>query len=110
MGADLTPVSYIAGTAASITAVLAGARSYYARQRKRWTDEGARAEASTQALEANTRAAAANTAALADLGRKLGEFTDETRRELNGHDQRIGRLEDVAERPMHVRRPEGRAP
>jgi hypothetical protein len=112
MAADLTPLYYVSATAASIVGVLGGARSYYARQRKRWTDEGARAQRNTEALERNTEAAAANTAAIGKLAAKLDSFATEARERLNDHGARLndhgirlGRLEDVIEAPMRVRRP-----
>ena len=100
MPADLTPIYYVTGTAASIAAVLGGARSYYSRQRKRWTDEGARSQRNAEALEANTRAAAANTDAISRLTAKLDRFADETRETLRSHDNRIGRLEDMADNQL----------
>lgn len=102
--ADPTAAYYISGTALSIVGVLGGARSYYARQRKRWTEEGAQGQKNTEALERNTEEARKNTVAIGTLTDKLDRFADETRRELNGHDIRIGRLEDVTEGPLHTRR------
>jgi hypothetical protein len=93
-------VYYVSGTAASIAAVLAGARSYYNRQRKRWTDEGVRSQRNAEALEANTKAAGANTDAIGRLTGKLDQFADETRATLHHHDTRIGRLEDMAENQL----------
>jgi hypothetical protein len=95
MGGDLVPVYYITGTAASIAAVLGGARAYYSRQRKRWTDEGARVQRSTEALDSNTDAARANTDAIQKLSARIDTFAEETRRQLNGHDMRLQRLEDL---------------
>lgn len=103
-GSDLVPVSYISGTAASIVVVLGGVRSYNARQRKRWTDEGARVQRNNEALDANTKAAAANTAAIGELMRKLDSFAQEVRAELSGHDSRLARIEDVIEGPLRTRR------
>jgi hypothetical protein len=100
MPADLTPVYYISGTLASIGVVLGGARSYYARQRQRWTDEGARSARNAEALDANTRAAGANTDAISRLTAKLDRFADETRETLHSHDSRIGRLEDLADNQL----------
>lgn len=101
MPADPTPaVYYISGTLASIGVVLGGARSYYNRQRKRWTDEGARSARNAEALEANTRAAAANTDAIGRLMDKLEQFAEETRQTLRAHDSRIGRLEDMADNQL----------
>ena len=100
MPADLTPIYYVSGTLASIGVVLGGARSYYARQRKRWTEEGARAARNTEALESNTKAAAANTDAIGRLTGKLDRFADETRTTLHSHDSRIGRLEDLADNQL----------
>ena len=97
MAADLTPIYYVTGTAASIAMVLGGARSYYSRQRKRWTDEGTRVQRNAEALEANTRAAAENTSAIGRLTAKLDQFAMETRETLHSHDTRIGRLEDLAD-------------
>ena len=107
MAADPTPaVYYVTGTLASIGAVLAGARSYYSRQRKRWTDEGARAQRNTEALESNTKAASANTDAIGRLTLKLEQFAEETRQTLRSHDSRIGRLEDLADNQLdRTRRP-----
>jgi hypothetical protein len=105
--ADPTAAYYISGTALSIVGVLGGARSYYARQRKRWTEEGAQGQKNTEALDANTKAAAANTSAVAQLTTKLDKFADDTRRELAEHHIRIGRLEDVVEAPMGTRRRRG---
>lgn len=108
---DLTPLSYITGTIASIAGVLAGAYSYYSRQRKRWTDEGARAQKNAEAVERNTEAAQANTNAVRELSGKLDRFAEETRRELSNHhlelddhQRRIARIEDVIEAPMRTRR------
>jgi hypothetical protein len=100
MPADLTPLYYVSGTAASIAAVLGGARSYYSRQRKRWTDEGAASQRNAEALDANTRAASANTDAISRLTAKLDRFADETRETLRTHDSRIGRLEDLADNQL----------
>lgn len=100
MPVDLTPAYYVSGTLASIGVVLGGARSYYSRQRKRWTDEGARAARNAEALEANTRAAGANTDAIGRLTGKLDRFADETRETLHHHDSRIGRLEDLADNQL----------
>ena len=100
MPADLTPIYYISGTLASIGVVLGGARSYYSRQRRRWTDEGARSQRNAEALDANTRAAAANTDAVSRLTGKLDRFADETRETLHHHDSRIGRLEDLADNQL----------
>jgi hypothetical protein len=115
--ADPTALYYMSGTAASIAAVLVGARSYYARQRQRWTDEGAQGAKNTAALNANTAEAAKNTAAIGVLTAKLDAFAMETREKLSshevrigGHDVRIGRLEDITEAPLRPRRragPEG---
>jgi hypothetical protein len=103
-------VYLIAGTAASVMGVLTGARSFYVRQKKRWTDEGARGQRNTKALEDNTRAAAENTQAIGALTIKLDTFATETRDRLSGHDLRIGRLEDVIEGPMRTRRHPGEDP
>ena len=107
MAADPTPaVYYVTGTLASIGVVLGGARSYYNRQRKRWTDEGARSARNAEALEANTRAAGANTTAIGKLTDKLEQFAEETRQTLRAHDSRIGRLEDLADNQLdRTRRP-----
>ena len=64
---------------------LGGARSYYSRQRKRWTEEGAAAQKNSEAVERNTRAAEDNTTAVRELSGKLDRFAEETRRELNNH-------------------------
>lgn len=96
MAADLTPLYYVTGTAASLAAVLGGMRSFYSRQRKRWTDEGARSQRNNEALENNTEAAKANTAAIGKLATKLDTFSQETRAELRDHSARIGRLEDLS--------------
>lgn len=107
MGADLTPIYYVTGTAASIVAVLAGARSYARGQRKRWTDEGAQRQSNAEALEKNTEANRANTTAIGRLADKLDKFAEETRRELVSHEgrigfteRRIGHLEDLVEGNM----------
>jgi hypothetical protein len=99
---DLVPVYYLSGTAASLTAVLLGARSYNTRQRKKWIDEGAAAQEQTNALKANTQACAANTAAISQLAAKLDGFAEETRRELSNHNgqlithrEEIGRLREL---------------
>jgi hypothetical protein len=112
--ADLTPVYYVTGTIASIAGVLGGARSYYSRQRKRWTEEGAAAQKNSEAVERNTVAAEANTTAVKELSGKLDRFAEETRRELNNHHQelddhqrRIARIEDVIEAPLRTRRRDG---
>ena len=109
--ADLTPVYYITGTLASIAGVLGGARSYYSRQRKRWTDEGAQAQKNSEAVERNTQAARDNTNAVRELSGKLDRFAEETRRELSNHhlelddhQRRLLRIEDVIEGPMRTRR------
>ena len=104
MAADLIPVYYVTGTAASIAVVIGGARSYYARQRRKWTDEGAAAQKNTEALERNTEAATANTRAIGELGTKFDRFADETRKQINGHNVRISRIEDVIEGPMRTRK------
>ena len=108
---DLTPISYIAGTLASITGVLGGAAAYYSRQRKRWTEEGAQAQKNAEAVERNTEAAERNTSAVRELSGKLDRFTEETRRELNNHHlelnnhrDRLQRIEDVIEGPLRTRR------
>lgn len=103
MAADLTPVYYVCSTAAALGAVLGGARSYYSRQRSRWTDEGARATRQADAMDANTKAASANTQAVTTLTDRLAQFAEETRAQLRSHDGRIGRLEDLAERGMKPR-------
>ena len=103
-------VYLVSGTAASVMGVLLGARSFYARQKKRWTDEGASAQRNTLALEDNTRAAAQNTQAIGVLTVKLDTFATETRDRLGGHDLRIGHLEDVVEGSMRTRRHPGEDP
>jgi hypothetical protein len=103
-GTALVASSYIAGTAASLAVVLGGARAYFSRQRERWTSEGRLAQQNTAALDANTKAAQANTQAIAVLTTKLDSFAEETRTELTDHRLRIGRLEDLAEGPVHTRR------
>lgn len=107
MGADLTPVYLVTGTAASVVAVLAGARSYARGQRKRWTDEGVQHQRNAEALEKNTEANRANTSAIEKLANKLEAFATETRRELTAHDgrigfteRRLGHLEDLVEGNM----------
>ncbi len=102
--ADLTPVYYITGTLASIAGVLGGARSYYSRQRKRWTEEGAAAQRNAAAVERNTQAAEANTSAVRELSGKLDRVAEETRHELAIHRDRLARIEDVIEGPMRTRR------
>jgi len=97
MAGDLIPLYYITGTAGAIVAVMSGARSYYARQKKRWTDEGARSVRMTEAIESNTKAAEQNTAKLGELGDKLQVFAEETRSQFRVHDTRINRLEDLAD-------------
>ena len=99
---DYIPLYYLASTAAALTATVIGARSYSAKQRKRWTDEGVSAQKHTEALEANTRAASANTTAINALGTKLDGFAEETRKELTVHSaqlilhaQEIGRLKEI---------------
>lgn len=106
MASDLLPISYVAGTAASITVVLGAARAYYARQRKKWTQEGAAAQRNTEALDRNAEALKANTRAIAALGEDLDHFADEVREELNGHNVRLGRVEDIVERPIRTRKEE----
>ena len=103
-GSDLIPVYYLSATAASLVAAFAGAKSYNTRQRKKWVEEGAAAQKNTEALHANTAAAAANTTAISHLMDKLGDFADETRRELSNHHVRIERLEDLVEAPLRTRR------
>jgi hypothetical protein len=107
VSADLTPLYYVTGTAGSIVLVLSSARSYYARQKKRWTDEGAQSTRNTEAIESNTRAATANTAQLAALGEKLAEQSAETRAQFARHETRINRLEDMTEVGLRVRRLRG---
>jgi hypothetical protein len=109
--ADLTPISYVAGTLASIAGVLGGAAAYYSRQRKRWTDEGATAQKNTEAIQRNTDAAQDNTSAVRELSGKFDRFAEETRRELSNHhlelddhQRRLARIEDVIEGPMRTRR------
>lgn len=109
--ADLTPIYYVTGTVASIAGVLGGARSYYSRQRKRWTEEGASAQKNAEAVERNTKAAQDNTTAVRELSGKLDRFAEETRRELNNHRLELNnhgglweRIEDVIEAPLHTRR------
>ena len=111
---DLTPISYVAGTIASIGGVLGGARSYYCRQRKRWTEEGAAAQKHAAALKRNTEAAEDNTTAVKELSGKLDRFAEETRLELDNHHLeldnhagRLARIEDVIEAPLHTRRRDG---
>lgn len=101
--ADLTPIYYVTATAASIGAVLGGARSYYNRQRNRWTDEGARSQRNAEALEGNTQAAHENTAAISRLADKLEIFAEETRGELRAHSGRLDRLEDYASSDSETR-------
>ena len=101
---DLTPISYVAGTLASIAGVLGGAAAYYSRQRKRWTEEGAQAQKNSEAVERNTQAARDNTTAVRELSGKLDRFAEETRRELANHRNRLERIEDVIEGPMRTRR------
>jgi hypothetical protein len=96
MAADLVPAYYVTGTFASIGIVLGGARSYYARQKKRWTEEGAGAARMAEAIEHNTKAAERNTASLDVIGRQLGEFIAETVRRFEKHESRLDRLEDLA--------------
>src|SRR5580693_1181455 len=114
MSTDLIPAYYITGTIASIAGVLGGARAYYSRQRKRWTEEGAQAQKNSEAVERNTKAAQDNTSAMRELSSKLDRFSEETRRELNNHhlelddhQRRIARIEDVIEAPLHTRRRDG---
>lgn len=111
MPTDLTPAYYITGTIASIAGVLGGTRSYYLRQRKRWTEEGASAQKNAEAVERNTSAAEANTEAVRELSTKLDRFAEETRRELNNHrvelssqNGRLSHIEDVIEAPLRTRR------
>lgn len=98
MAADLVPAYYITGTLASLGVVLGGARSYYARQRKRWTEEGAGAARMAEAIEHNTRAADKNTASLDAIGKQLSDFIAETRHQFERHDSRLARLEDMSRR------------
>ena len=111
MAADLVPLYYLSATAASLTAVLAGARSYNTKQRRKWQEEGASAQRNTEALEANTKAAGDNTAAITLLAQKLDGFAEETRRELSDHNGRlithaeeIRHLKDLVEAPLRTRR------
>ena len=104
MAVNLLPIDYVAGTAASIAVCLGAARSYYARQQKKWTQEGAAAQKNTAALDRNTEAATANTRAIADLGDKFDRFAVEVRDKLNGHNARLGRIEDIIEGPLGTRR------
>jgi hypothetical protein len=110
MATDLTPVYYITATAASIGAVLGGARSYYSRQRSRWTDEGARATRQADAMEANTRGLAMVAAELKTISAKLDGFAEETRKEMRHLGGRLSRLEDIAgggDQPHRSRWPPG---
>jgi hypothetical protein len=96
MAADLVPAYYIAGTFGSVAAVIGGARSYYARQKKRWTEEGAGAARMAEAIESNTRAAEKLAAALDVIGKKLSDFIAEADRRFDRHESRLERLEDIA--------------
>jgi hypothetical protein len=96
MSADLVPAYYITGTLGSLAVVIGGARSYYARQKNRWTEEGAGAARMAEAIEHNTKAAERNTASLDVIGRQLGEFIAETVRRFERHESRLDRLEDLA--------------
>lgn len=94
MSPGLVATSYVAATAASLTAVLGGARAYYSRQRKRWVQEGEDAKAHSDALKANTKASEANTKAVNDLAGKFDRFADEQRRHQTTQDSRLDRLEE----------------
>lgn len=94
-GADLTPVYYITSIAGTAGAGLLGARAYLAKQRDRWISEGTKQASLADKLEANTAAAGANTAAIDRLAKEMHESNAEVKSRLNGHDDRLNRLDNV---------------
>jgi len=99
-GANIEIVYYVIASVIAIGGVAIGGARVMMWLRGRWTREGEQRAAATAVIEENTKAAQANTVAIGDLSGKLDRFADNVHAdlatvhaELNGHGQRIHRLE-----------------
>lgn len=101
-GDNLVPLYYISAIIISVgTAVWALAR-WFDRQRSKWANEATHdahlsdeLRANTDAARVNTEAAKSNTTAIDNLAIRMESFAVKVETELNGHNNRISRLEDV---------------
>jgi hypothetical protein len=98
--AGATILNYILGSIAIIVAGMIGIWHVFARQRKKWVDEGSASASALKAQIDNTNLLKQNTEAIARLNEtqmklsvQLGEFTTSVHTELNGLGKRITRLE-----------------
>jgi len=92
-GSGIEVAYYVIASIIAIGTVAIGGGRLLLWLKRRWTQEGeARAESSRVVAE-NTEAAKANTEAVAALSSKLDGFATSVRSDLNGHEQRITRLE-----------------
>jgi hypothetical protein len=98
--ADLVPLYYLCGIGASVGGGVIGVRSYMARQRERWLDEGKKEANLADQLEQNSRGQQANTEAINGLRQELHTvnstllaFVEESRRRFENGDMRFSRIE-----------------
>jgi len=92
-GTGIEAAYYVIASVIAIGGIAIGGAKLLLWLRGRWTREGQQRAESSRVIEENTVAAKANTEAIADLSGKLEGFAAGVRSDLNGHEQRITRLE-----------------
>jgi hypothetical protein len=105
-GDNLVPLYYISAIVVSVgTAIWALAR-WFDKQKQKWQHEATHDAHLGDELRANTDAAEHNTEAIKNLANEMGAFASKAETELNGHSNRLGRLEEYAmygTAPYHFR-------
>ena len=89
----IVTVVYILTGLSLIIGFAVGTYKYVQRQKKKWTDDGITRQKQAQATADNTAMMRKNTEAVDKLTEKFGEFALSVRQELNGHSERLGKLE-----------------
>ncbi len=92
-GSGIEVAYYVIASVIAIGTVAIGGGRLMLWLKRRWTQEGEQRAESSRVVAENTEAAKANTEAVAALSAKLEGFATSVRSDLNGHEQRITRLE-----------------
>lgn len=96
-GDNLVPLYYITAIIISVGTGIWGLSRWFEKQRTKWQQEATHDAHISEELAANTAAAMKNTAAITLLTQEMGAFAQRVDKELNGHGNRISRLEEYAE-------------
>lgn len=104
-GDNLVPLYYISAIVVSVGTAIWALAKWFDKQKQKWAREATHDAHLADELRANTEAAKGNTDAIRHLAGRMDNFAVKVEAELNGHDNRIARLEDAMYgiTPYHIK-------